>query len=719
MVESWDLTDKSFTSNEMRLHIILQWLIFFKKIFFGALFFTSALHALCQSERGLSGTEFWLTCTQNLYRPDSLTLLVAPESTDTITVFNPQMNVSLKPVPVKQGAYNRISVPANMVYSVLAFGGQGTGVVVRSKRNIQLFAYNILPESIDMTAILPVQYLKNGQKYILHGWGGNANREAQAAVLAIDTGNTTVRVNLKADLFTGQGNGSSFVFSLKQGQVFVLQALDSQDLSGTIVSVLTGCKRIAVFYGAKCARVRNIPGCATYDHIYEQNWPAALMGKEYIVPPVPENSRFQISVAALFDTTVVKIFGSVVNTLNKGETWKIEMNTLSPVVVQSDKPISCVQLLNSSGCNGSVGNKGDAALLNIAVNTPSAYTRKAGYTVYNGPFYNHHVSVIGRGSVAPVLKQNGVAVNIPGGFIPVNIFGSLYWYGTFKSATNNTYELQSDSGFMAYLYGLAPNEAYATCFGVAPVNYNSDFSINPNPICRTEQLITFKASGDSLNNLRWLFGDGNTSSNNPAIYRYNKPGFYQVKLLNETFNRCKTDTVLKLIKVGYGINMNLPRDTQPCRGFNYKVELPSISGITYKWENGSSSPSQSFTSNRKAILVTKDTSGCISTDTIDVRFRECSKLDLRLANVFTPNGDGANDEWVVVYEGWDEITVKIINRWGEDVANYSLPNDAHWNGKVEGKFTTLPTGTYFYYMQCKDNESGSVKKITGSINLIR
>jgi gliding motility-associated-like protein len=149
------------------------------------------------------------------------------------------------------------------------------------------------------------------------------------------------------------------------------------------------------------------------------------------------------------------------------------------------------------------------------------------------------------------------------------------------------------------------------------------------------------------------------------------------------------------------------------------VELPSISGITYKWENGSSSPSQSFTINRKAILVTKDTSGCISTDTIDVRFRECSKLDLRLANVFTPNGDGANDEWVVVYEGWDEITVKIINRWGEDVANYSLPNDAHWNGKVEGKFTTLPTGTYFYYMQCKDNESGSVKKITGSINLIR
>ncbi len=719
MVKTWVITDDIFTSKPFALELTLHRLRFIRQISIALVMLLSATKLLSQSGAGLSGNEFWVTFTQNLYRPDSLVLLVAPETADTITVFNPQLNVSLPPSIVKPGRQNKISVPANMAYSVLAFGGQGTGVVVRSKRNIQLFACNVLPETNEMTAVLPTTYLKTGQQYILHGWGGSTNREAQAAVLAIDTGVTTVRVKLTADLFTGQGNGGSFVFSLKQGQVYVLQALDSQDLSGTSVSVTTACKRIAVFYGAKCARIKNISGCSTYDHIYEQCWPSGFLGKEYIVPPVPENSRFQISVAALYDTTVVKIFGSVVNTLNRGETWKIEMNTLNPVVVQSDKPVSCVQLLNSSGCNGASVNRGDPALLNIAVNAPGAYTRKASYIVQNNPSYNHYVSIISMGSAVPVIRQNGSIVNMIGGFIPVNIFGALYWYGHFKTNSNNTYELQSDSGFAAYLYGLAPNEAYATCFGISPFNLRADFEMNPNPVCRTEQQVTFKASGDSMKNIRWLFGDGFGSNSNPSFHRFNNPGNYQVKLLNDVSGQCKTDTIVKWLKVFPGINMNLPRDTQPCRGTSYQLQLPSVKGVNYKWENGSSSPFQSFTSNRKAILTTLDTNGCLSIDTIDIRFKDCKQLDLQLANVFTPDGDGKNDEWVVGYAGWDEIQVKIINRWGQTITDYTLPADNNWNGKSKGDFTEMPSGTYFYHVRCFDYETKSDKTVYGTINLIR
>ena len=692
---------------------------YLKKIFVLLALLIQGKLVISQTTEGLAGTEFWLTYTQNLYRPDSLVLLVAPETTDTVVVFNPQMNFSLKPVAVKPGIQNKISVPASMVYSVLAFGGQGTGVVVRSKRNIQLYAYNTLTETMEMTAVLPVNYLKNAQHYILHGWGGSANREAQAAILAIDTGNTTIRVRLKADLFTGQGNGSSFTFTLKQGQVYVLQALDSQDLSGTEVSVTTGCKRIAAFYGVKCARIKSVQGCSTFDHIYEQCWPGSAMGKEFIVPPVPGNSRFQISVAALFNGTTVKIWSSVSKTLNRGEVWKVEMNTSGPVVVEADQPISCVQLLNSQGCNGSATNVGDPALLNIAPVYAASFVKSANYIVHNNPFYSNHTSLIARGNTAPVIRQNGTVIAIPGGFVPVNIAGRSYWYGSFNSLPNNTYKLECDSGFIGYLYGLASNEAYATCMAASPVNRRADFSMNPNPVCRKDQQITFKAFGDSLNNVRWLFGDGGTSTSNPAAYKYGKSGNWQVKLLNETDNRCKTDTVVKMIKIYEGIDLNLPRDTQPCRGSTYRVQLPALNGVTYKWENGSSSTYQLFTTNRKAILITKDTNGCTAVDTLEVRFQDCSELDLRLANVFTPDADGKNDEWVIGYAGWDKIDVKIINRWGQWVTTYSLPKDGHWNGKAKGDFVAMPAGTYFYFIECWDEETRETKTVTGSINLIR
>jgi gliding motility-associated-like protein/uncharacterized repeat protein (TIGR01451 family) len=85
---------------------------------------------------------------------------------------------------------------------------------------------------------------------------------------------------------------------------------------------------------------------------------------------------------------------------------------------------------------------------------------------------------------------------------------------------------------------------------------------------------------------------------------------------------------------------------------------------------------------------------------------------LRVPNVFTPNGDGKNDTFVVPdLTNYAENEIVIINRWGNSVyqkKNYQ--ND--WTG--EG----LNEGTYFYLLKVKSHK-GNWDTYKGYITLLR
>lgn len=69
--------------------------------------------------------------------------------------------------------------------------------------------------------------------------------------------------------------------------------------------------------------------------------------------------------------------------------------------------------------------------------------------------------------------------------------------------------------------------------------------------------------------------------------------------------------------------------------------------------------------------------------------------DIVPANVFTPNGDGINDCWILPYvDKKNSKTVTIMNRWGELIKKGDL-NGFQWNGKTpDGK--ECSEGTYFF-----------------------
>ena len=65
-------------------------------------------------------------------------------------------------------------------------------------------------------------------------------------------------------------------------------------------------------------------------------------------------------------------------------------------------------------------------------------------------------------------------------------------------------------------------------------------------------------------------------------------------------------------------------------------------------------------------------------------------------NIFSPNGDGINDDFSFGEFGMDKINVEIFNRWGDKVYYWEGENKS-WNGKgVDGE--SLSEGVYFYVL---------------------
>lgn len=88
---------------------------------------------------------------------------------------------------------------------------------------------------------------------------------------------------------------------------------------------------------------------------------------------------------------------------------------------------------------------------------------------------------------------------------------------------------------------------------------------------------------------------------------------------------------------------------------------------------------------------------------------------LLVPNVFTPNGDGKNDEFRVMYRSIVEFQCWVYNRWGKLVYSWSDPAKG-WNGTINGK--PAAESAYFYVIRAKGADD-FVYKLKGDINLIR
>lgn len=110
-------------------------------------------------------------------------------------------------------------------------------------------------------------------------------------------------------------------------------------------------------------------------------------------------------------------------------------------------------------------------------------------------------------------------------------------------------------------------------------------------------------------------------------------------------------------------------------------------------------------------LVTEN-AYCSHADSVVIKVSESA---IYAPNVFTPNGDGFNDEFRVAYKSIIEFDCWIFNRWGSKIYHWSDPQKG-WDGTYKGK--AVPEGAYFYVIKAKGSD-GRDYNLKGDINLLR
>lgn len=140
--------------------------------------------------------------------------------------------------------------------------------------------------------------------------------------------------------------------------------------------------------------------------------------------------------------------------------------------------------------------------------------------------------------------------------------------------------------------------------------------------------------------------------------------------------------------------------------------------------------------NYRAVVVVSNTH--CQLDSVEFTI-SVSESMLLVPNVFTPNGDGANDEFRVAYRSIKEFHCWVYNRWGHLVYEWTDPAKG-WDGTIGGR--PAAEGAYFYVIRAlgtdadenanyilkpvyakklkkQDEALIGVYQLSGSINLLR
>lgn len=222
----------------------------------------------------------------------------------------------------------------------------------------------------------------------------------------------------------------------------------------------------------------------------------------------------------------------------------------------------------------------------------------------------------------------------------------------------------------------------------------------------------------------WSFGDGSPLNNelNPK-HTYTQAGTYQVQLIVKGIGGC-TDTLIGDLPVT--ITDRLVADftsdpTSPVEMANPASEVffrdKSIGASSWYWDFGdgkvanTQNPSHRYQAPGKytVTLRAKNDAGCegVVTKGPYVVFEP----ELFVPNVFSPNGDGVNDFFVLKYDGDESFHIQIYDRWG--VKYFDTHNKTqHWNGQdLNGQ--AAAEGTYFYSVTVGN------RSYSGTVNVMR
>ena len=309
----------------------------------------------------------------------------------------------------------------------------------------------------------------------------------------------------------------------------------------------------------------------------------------------------------------------------------------------------------------------------------------------------------------------------------------------------------ADGGFGPYIYSWTgvtsdTTEAYVTGSAAGPIEYyvtatdqcgysvtdtitvilNQTLAIDavsslPSSLCSPSGSVDATTSGESGVALYNWTGPGlGGGSTNTIDWQNISPGWYYFTV---TDNVCQEMDSVEVLTDPTPIATFTPSAITGCSPLTVNFVNTSINGANYEWGFGgfivnapsNASQTQTFLTTTTVQLVAFDSGGCSDTTAITVNVTQCGCTDLIALNynpfatiddgtceydqptvicpnVFTPNGDGANDLFQLDVTNAIRVEFVILNRWGSVMYETSGLSPV-WDGMGFGQ--PAEDGTYF------------------------
>ena len=156
-------------------------------------------------------------------------------------------------------------------------------------------------------------------------------------------------------------------------------------------------------------------------------------------------------------------------------------------------------------------------------------------------------------------------------------------------------------------------------------------------------------------------------------------------------------------------------DTLICDDEEIFIDASNNNTSHYLWQDGSTEEEYMITEEGLYSITWANICGFVS-ETIEVETRKC-ECPVVYPNVFTPNGDGHNDEFNTVSPcDFFKYDLKIFSRWGDLVYHTNDPAMASgWNGEINGR--QAAQGVYVYVVQYEHEFDGGV--VSGDVTILR
>jgi len=526
------------------------------------------------------GKNFWLGFMEN-YSGPTFTVYISSDVATTGTVALPAQGWSQN-FNVTPGTATAVQVPTAQAQATGSGNFQPYGINVTTADSVSVFALNFEPYTSDAAVILPIQTVGNG--YYVSAYKDNqAPYSGNSEMLIVGCyPNTLIEITPSVATTSGNAAGTPFQITINPGQVYQLQS--TGDLTGTLVRSIdngNGCPNFALFGGNICTGVQ----CAYCDNLYEQMYPINAWGSQYILPPLKTRAADRYRIIASANNTQVTINGGAPINLNAGQFH--QFNTGTPSFVSASSPVEVAQFSRGSDCDNTAS---DPFMIMLSpVEQVLQYVTFNAFT--SAVISNYYLNVVTKTANVNRFTIDGANVNAQFNVVAAN---PTFSYAQLN-ITQGDHTLQSDSGFVAYVYGYGQDESYGYPVGANLTNLFARFTYTPADstldttyICPNTPLRFIGRGDTTVSTYEWDFGDGTYGAGKVAIHSYANFGVYEVKMIISRPNACGKDTLTDIVQV-LGPRPNLIDADTICAGV--PVTLTSDPADIYTWSTGATTQS--------------------------------------------------------------------------------------------------------------------------------